>query len=191
MRALRSPLSEEVRPRGDGSKVSYPPPSSLLPSSPCRSGYLVFLIDFLDLLFVVVRHSSAVHRFAGCAAPISGGGPHAQTRAGTGCRPRGLIFLLAGGPTASPRIVPSEFSHTRALDVADDAAGLVVHELDADLGDTTARTGAAEDAGDLDQLDGLLRGIHFEMCGVEERKGCVCVVVVAEKARKIVDGRRW
>lgn len=28
---------------------------------------------------------------------------------------------------------------TRALDVADDGAALVVHELDADLGDTTTR----------------------------------------------------
>lgn len=67
---------------------------------------------------------------------------------------------------------------TWALDVADDGAGGVVHELDADLGHATAgawkispltsssiacafslseswnRTGAAEDAGDLDELDG-------------------------------------
>ena len=31
----------------------------------------------------------------------------------------------------------TEKSHTWALDVTDDAAGSVVHELDADLGDTT------------------------------------------------------
>lgn len=30
--------------------------------------------------------------------------------------------------------------HTRALDVPDDGTGCVVHELDADLGDTTTRT---------------------------------------------------
>lgn len=35
------------------------------------------------------------------------------------------------------------------LDVADDAAALVVHHLDADLDDTTARAGAAEHLGDL------------------------------------------
>lgn len=64
---------------------------------------------------------------------------------------------------------------TWALDVADDAAGSVVHELDADLGDTSSRackipsecllflllfahflifhTGATENSGDLDELD--------------------------------------
>lgn len=41
-----------------------------------------------------------------------------------------------------------------ALDVADDGAGGVVHELDADLGHATAGAGAAENAGDLDELDG-------------------------------------
>ena len=94
-------------------------------------------------------------------------------------------------------------SLTWALDVADDAAGGVVHELDADLGHTATgacspqevsisqavlhividwmafsasegrgearrqcerqdgRTGAAEDAGDLDELDGNLGALHF------------------------------
>lgn len=90
---------------------------------------------------------------------------------------------------------------TWALDVSDDRSGLVVHELDADLGDTTTRaytifgqvgafffrswflsvsfpcssrnsrswgrTGSAEDSGNLDELDGLLGGIHF--CLVEEK----------------------
>ena len=53
---------------------------------------------------------------------------------------------------------------TRALDVPDDGTGLVVHELDTDLSDTTARTGAAENAGHLDELDGLLRRLHFWIC---------------------------
>lgn len=63
---------------------------------------------------------------------------------------------------------------TWALDVADNASGCVVHELDADLGDTTTRTcaesechpspnsmrhlfsltGTTEDTGDLDELHG-------------------------------------
>lgn len=48
-----------------------------------------------------------------------------------------------------------------SLDVSDDRSGLVVHELDADLGNTTARAGTAEDTSDLHELDGLLGGIHF------------------------------
>ena len=76
---------------------------------------------------------------------------------------------------------------TGTLDVADDASGGVVHELDAALGNTTAgacpcqillfiqlcvseararrRTGAAENAGDLDELDGDLGGIHDDKLG--------------------------
>lgn len=76
---------------------------------------------------------------------------------------------------------------TWSLDVSDNATGLVVHEFDANLGDTTTRsysiisncpmpsccalipcaaiadirTGTAEDTGDLDELDGLLSGIHL------------------------------
>jgi hypothetical protein len=87
--------------------------------------------------------------------------------------------LLAVGRTSGCRR-----AHTWALDVADDASGGVVHELDAALGDATAgawpsqnsvpriscpllcirrrRTGAAENAGDLDELDGDLCGIHCE-----------------------------
>jgi hypothetical protein len=49
-----------------------------------------------------------------------------------------------------------------ALDVTDDGTGGVVHELDADLGDTTTGSGAAEDTGHLDELNGLLAGVHFE-----------------------------
>lgn len=67
--------------------------------------------------------------------------------------------------------------HTWPLDVADDATRGIIHEFDADLGDTTARawssvsavgmdnrtsrrTGTAQNTGDLDELDGLLSGIH-------------------------------
>lgn len=89
-------------------------------------------------------------------------------------------------------------SHTWALDVTDNAARGIVHELNANLGDTTTgaytvaknkgsafiplhpyiqhagdlrcgencestkRTGTAEDTGDLDELSGLLAGIHLE-----------------------------
>jgi hypothetical protein len=35
---------------------------------------------------------------------------------------------------------PLNCKHTRALDVTDDGSALVVHELDANLGDTTTRT---------------------------------------------------
>lgn len=73
-------------------------------------------------------------------------------------------------------------SHTGSLDVADDGTGLIVHELNANLGNTTAgacksqfspfiaapnawlpaeslsvrRTSAAQNAGDLHKFDGLL-----------------------------------
>ena len=76
---------------------------------------------------------------------------------------------------------------TWALDVADDGTGLVVHELDTALGDTTtghcihhcsltapffflfflwgdseiSRTGSAKDTGDLDEVDGGLSRVHF------------------------------
>jgi len=43
-----------------------------------------------------------------------------------------------------------------ALDVADDGTGLVVHKLYADLGDTTTRTGTAQNAGNFDKLNGGL-----------------------------------
>ena len=57
-----------------------------------------------------------------------------------------------------------------ALDVTDDASGLVVHELNANLGNTTARASTAEDAGDLDELDGLLGRLHFcDLCAWVER----------------------
>lgn len=49
-----------------------------------------------------------------------------------------------------------------ALDVTDDATALVVDELNANLGDTTAGAGAAENLGNLSELDGGL-GVH---CGV-------------------------
>ncbi len=66
---------------------------------------------------------------------------------------------------------------TWALDVSNDASRRIVHELDAHLCDTTTRawlplamlsyclshvwpTSSAEDAGDFDELDGLLLRIH-------------------------------
>ena len=54
----------------------------------------------------------------------------------------------------------------RALDVTDDGTGLVVHELDTALGDTTTRTGSAKDTGDLDELDGGLSCIHDVRFGI-------------------------
>ncbi len=74
---------------------------------------------------------------------------------------------------------------TGALDVADDAAGGVIHELDANLGDASARawtsahehrscgqrtrhTSAAEHASDLDELDGDLGRIHVGDPGTSE-----------------------
>lgn len=41
-----------------------------------------------------------------------------------------------------------------ALDVSDNRSGLVVDELDTDLGDTTSRSGSAEDLDNLGKLDG-------------------------------------
>lgn len=45
------------------------------------------------------------------------------------------------------------------LDVSDDRTGRVVHELDANLGDTTTGTGTTEDLDNLGELDrDLVRG---------------------------------
>lgn len=79
-------------------------------------------------------------------------------------------------------------SRTWSLHVANDRTGLVIHELDAHLGNTSTRsyfhssvshfrricilaevrrTSASKDLNDLHQLDGLLgRGIHI--CGIFE-----------------------
>lgn len=67
---------------------------------------------------------------------IAGGGPRVRTRAGRGCRSHGLrtISFAARWWAANGKL------RTSALDVADDGTGLVVHELDTALGDTT--TGA-------------------------------------------------
>lgn len=84
--------------------------------------------------------------------------PHAQTRGGRGCRSRELskshhlsALLLCATILVSPLLDfiwplwpycsgdSREFVHTGSLDVADDRTGLVVHELDANLGDTTTR----------------------------------------------------
>lgn len=90
---------------------------------------------------------------------------------------------------------------TRALDVADDGTGLVVHELDTALSDTTTgayisvslyypnhaslvppestpsgcrrrnRTGSAKDTSDLDELNGGLSGIHYVRLLISTRMG--------------------
>ncbi len=46
-----------------------------------------------------------------------------------------------------------------ALDVADDGAGRVVHELDADLGDSSAGSSAAENLDNLGEVNLRLRGL--------------------------------
>jgi len=80
--------------------------------------------------------SSALSFLLHTATLISVSWPHAQTRAGIECRPRALH------PSVS---IPSHSLYdafplrTWALDVADNAAGRVVHELDANLGHTTTR----------------------------------------------------
>lgn len=48
----------------------------------------------------------------------------------------------------------------RSLHVADNGTGLVIHEFDTNLSNTTTRTSTAQDSGNFDKLDGLLRGIH-------------------------------
>lgn len=74
------------------------------------------------------RHFSPKRTF------IAGGGPRARTREGRECRSHELdvISIQIAGIRGRLR--------TSALDVADDGTGLVVHELDTALGDTT--TGA-------------------------------------------------
>lgn len=72
------------------------------------------------------------------------GGPHARTREEQGCRPHGLLGKLLVFAALVVCLclcvyVRNGLLFTRALDVTDDGAGLVVHELDADLGNTTAR----------------------------------------------------
>lgn len=62
-------------------------------------------------------------------------------------------------------------SHTWALDVTDDAAGSVIHELDTDLGDTTTGAGTAENTSHLDELNRLLGGIHLGGWARRQREG--------------------
>ena len=72
--------------------------------------------------------------------------PHARTRVGTGCHPHGLLEYVS---TLLPQILlwgPSQYVgrdrevRTWALDVADNAAGGVVHELNSDLSNTSTGT---------------------------------------------------
>lgn len=58
-----------------------------------------------------------------------------------------------------------------ALDVTDDAAGSVIHELDTDLGDTTTGAGTAENTSHLDELNRLLGGIHLGGWARRQREG--------------------
>jgi len=106
---------------------------------------------------------------------------HAQIRASRGYRSREL-GLSRGIRSRSCCAIGAQLKRT--LNIADDGASGVVHELDANLSNTTARAGTAEDAcqimlailtvpsicagatarrghtGDLDELDWLLSGIH-------------------------------
>lgn len=76
--------------------------------------------------------------------------PHARTRAGRGCRSRELwrsqtsrqyfrvsCWLFQAVRIGSPGL---GVVRTGSLDVSDDRSGLVVHELDANLGNTTTRS---------------------------------------------------
>lgn len=51
-----------------------------------------------------------------------------------------VLTDCAGVSLASPYCRPREKRRTGSLDVTDDGSALVVHELDANLGDTTTRT---------------------------------------------------
>lgn len=83
--------------------------------------------------------SSPIHQHL-----ISVFGPHAQTRASRGCRSRGL-GLLSHVRDRPPQL-HARYLCQRTLDVTDDGTGGIVHELDANLSNTTARAGTAEDA---------------------------------------------
>jgi hypothetical protein len=94
------------------------------------------------------------------------------------------------------------------LDVPDDGSGLVVHKLDADLGDATTRTWVllettisiilqfltcpSEDFGDLHQLDGGLGGIHCRRFGLvvcwNRNRRCGCFLSVSAKQCDAVRG---
>lgn len=72
--------------------------------------------------------------------------PHARTRVGTGYHPHGLLQYVS---TLLPQILsrgPSRYIgrdleiRTWALDVADNASGGVVHELNSDLSNTSTGT---------------------------------------------------
>lgn len=85
-------------------------------------------------------------------ALISVSSPRARTRGGRECHPRELVmarqYSCIAHTHTSSRLVPgsphrsdcARGFRTWALDVADDAASGVVHELNSDLGNTAART---------------------------------------------------
>jgi|SRR5690242_8632720 len=81
------------------------------------------------------RRKMPSRHFSPEQALIAGGGPRVRTRAGRGCRSHGLCRV-----SRADRGWLDGSLRTSALDVTDDRTGLVVHELDTALGDTT--TGA-------------------------------------------------
>lgn len=74
-----------------------------------------------------------------------------------------LTFLRAASGTRSACARSTRHGTTRRVkgDGPDDRASRVVHELDADLGDTTARAGAAENLDNLGKLDLSLGGCRL------------------------------
>ena len=52
---------------------------------------------------------------------------------------------------------------TWALDVTDDGTVSIVHEFNANLGDTTTRTGTAENLCNSGKLDGSLRVLYVDI----------------------------
>lgn len=73
-------------------------------------------------------------------------GPHARTRGGIGCRPHGLYQCQYVRPSSYVSqysrdcCFAADCNRTWTLDVADDGAGGVVHELNTDLGNTSTGT---------------------------------------------------
>jgi len=84
---------------------------------------------------------------------------------------RRLVSQLDGAALSQPSGLAFGFQEAQdivfadgTLDVADDASGGVVHELDPDLRHTTAGSGASKDTGYFNELDRLLGRIHLDCC---------------------------
>lgn len=75
---------------------------------------------------------------------IGDGGPHARTQEGKECRSRGLesnvisVGVFSYVSRADKRFAKREGLHTGTLHVADDRPALIVHKLNAHLGDASA-----------------------------------------------------